>query len=147
MQKATGKITDLVGIFCWTLIVEMGNNLDTGKHYPPFIFFRNTQKVKSIFSYKRMCKTHWFSTKLSAEDKNICSVLLPQSKHREIGPAPSSSVITDNVCSWQYHHYKLYYCIWYFTRCLAGECSDTAERIVLPRVSWIFTGFQYNLTC
>lgn len=83
--------------------------------------FYYSEGEEHFFPYTRMCKTHWFRTKLSAEDKNICSVLLPQSKQRATGSAPSLWVIADNVCSWQYHHYKLYYCFWYFTRWLAGS--------------------------
>lgn len=79
-----------------------------------FYFLQNYSEGEVQFSScTRMCKTHWFSTKLSAEDKNICGVLLLQSKQRAIGPAPSPPVITDNVCSWQYHHYELYYLVFH----------------------------------
>lgn len=48
------------------------------------------RRRRAFFSYTRMRKTHWFSTKLSAEDKDICSVLMLQSKHWAIGLAPSA---------------------------------------------------------
>lgn len=48
-KKAPEKITDLLGIFCWTSLAEMRNNLDTYKNYLPSIFFGNTLKAKSIF--------------------------------------------------------------------------------------------------
>lgn len=64
--------------------------LHTEKQLSSFDFLQKyAEGEKHFFSHARMCKTHWFSTKLSTEDKGISGVLTLQSKHWVIGLAPS----------------------------------------------------------
>lgn len=47
-KKLLGKL-QLLGIFRWTSLAEMGNNLDTYENYPPFIFLQKYSEGEEHF--------------------------------------------------------------------------------------------------